>query len=229
MCSLRQTGWWTLILHLPHIDRRSMSRHKTRPGTFQFTAVLVKQHIPLQQHYGVIPQPTVWRGVMGVFIHCASDNEAFDCTVCIARWWADTLNYRLHKLYWPHARACVCMYTHTQTHTHFLMNWRQKQRQGQWGVRLKIQPWLAQHWWVKATVVMSRGGCGLIISKSAIIKMMWWDRARISWKHTADSGLLFDRSSIVIKSKDKKMFLGGTLVTKGQWLRKWGRDINCFF
>lgn len=89
------------------------------------------------------------------------------------------------------------------------------------GVRLKIQPWFAQHWWVKATVVMSRVGRGLTISKSAAKKkMMWWDCARISWKHTADSGVLFDRSSIVIKSKDKKMFLGGTQVTKGQWLRK---------
>lgn len=135
---------------------------------------------------------------MGVCIHCASDNEAFDCTVCIARWWADTLNYRLHKLYWPNART----HTHTQTHIHFLKNWRQKQRQGQWGVRLKIQPWFAQHWWAKATLVMSRGGRGL--TKSAAIKMMWWDRAKISWKHTADSGVLFDRSSIVIKSKDKR-------------------------
>lgn len=45
---------------------------------------------------------------MGVCIHCASDNEAFDCTVCIARWWADTLNYRL-------TGSCI---GHTRTNTH---------------------------------------------------------------------------------------------------------------
>lgn len=178
LSSLRQTGWWTLILHLLHIDHSSMSRHKTRPGTFQFTAVLVLTSVTADA--AVVGQNNAF--------HCSNTMVWFRSQMYEGVWWAyvsivpQTMKPsivlsvlpgggRTHSITGLQAVVLAARaQTHTQTHTHFLKNWSQKQRQGQWGVRLKIQPWFAQHWWVKATAVMSRGGRGLTISKSAAKK-----------------------------------------------------------
>lgn len=40
-----------------------------------------------------------------VYIHCVQHNGLFHCAVCRATWWADALNYRLHKLPKSRTRA----------------------------------------------------------------------------------------------------------------------------
>lgn len=45
-----------------------------------------------------------------VYIHCVQHNGLFHCAVCRATWWADALNYRLHKLPKSRTRADLCCY-----------------------------------------------------------------------------------------------------------------------
>lgn len=46
-----------------------------------------------------------------VDIHWVRHNELFHCAICSATWWADALNYRLHKL------------SNGHTHTHRFVLW----------------------------------------------------------------------------------------------------------